>query len=107
MNGYTPEPTNAERLAYDAERIAYWTAKSFAYAQAHDNDGLPFVEVTEGVAVFPAQDELSDWLKTEASLVIEKKTVAVLRAQDWVTEAEAQAADAQDWQNQITELRNG
>jgi hypothetical protein len=38
MNGWTPTPTNPERLAYDAERRAYWEAKSLAYAMEHDKD---------------------------------------------------------------------
>jgi hypothetical protein len=53
MNGYTPEPTNPERLAYDAERKAYWDAKSLAYAQSHDEegDGLPWLVLSDAVSI--------------------------------------------------------
>ena len=81
MNGYTPTPKNPERLAYDAERKAYWDAKSLAYAQAHDEegDGLPWLNLSDVVQI-----------------AITPKIISFM-PEAWQIEAEAQAAEDKDW----------
>jgi hypothetical protein len=57
-NGWTPTPTNPERLAYDAERRAYWEAKSLAYAMEHDVENLGARFIISGGEVLQLDEHL-------------------------------------------------
>jgi hypothetical protein len=73
-NGWTPTPTNPERLAYDAERRAYWEAAVLIYNwskvfEPTESDADKLHELVEMCNTDPAHiahATIQDWGETSA-----------------------------------------